>query len=149
MLTDLIQVDWALVATRAGYNSANTAKTRYGEWPHLPLYITLTCLYPGQIKKAIGYTPEGLAAAAADPATPIKSRVKKESTIGSGTNKNPSKVKKAAGADRKPKVKVELHQDHDGVEDEDDEVKVKVDESGMSLLCLWLRFYAPHYHKCL
>lgn len=70
------QVDWNLVAARAGYSNGNCAVTRFQ-----------------QIKKAIGYTEGG----ALPTPSPVKGRVgKKEKVAGSGTNNNASKVTKSS-----------------------------------------------------
>lgn len=67
--TKIQKVDWNQVAEKAGYANGNSASVRYG-----------------QIKKRLGLT-EGSSSTSSR-----KASVKKE--VGSGTNKNPSKVTK-------------------------------------------------------
>ncbi|PVH80953.1 hypothetical protein DL98DRAFT_531708 [Cadophora sp. DSE1049] len=82
-MTNKPEVDWDLVASRAGYSNANCAKVRFG-----------------QIKKAIGYKEDG----SSIPTTnPVKGRAKKDTTVGSGTNTTPTKVTKPR-APRKSKA---------------------------------------------
>lgn len=88
MLISISQVDWELVAQRAGYGSANSAKVRYG-----------------QIKKALGYNEDGTISATVTPTKARAPRVKKEKTIGSGTNDSPSKVTKKRATPKKKVVK--------------------------------------------
>lgn len=111
------QVNWELVAQRAGYSNANCAKTRFG-----------------QIKRQIGWKDNGSVAAS----TLIKGRAKKE--VGSGTNISPSKVvKKQGGGGRKTKaqreaeaaaaeVKDEATGEDDAEVDEDAEDGVRVEQ---------------------
>ncbi|KAK0122380.1 hypothetical protein ONS95_010620 [Cadophora gregata] len=69
-------VDWAVVAATAGYNSPSTARFRFG-----------------QIRREL-LKKDG----SAEPKSPSKPRVKKETLkneIGSGTNLSPSKVAKS------------------------------------------------------
>ncbi|CZT48937.1 uncharacterized protein RSE6_09707 [Rhynchosporium secalis] len=104
-------VDWDLVATRAGYSNARSAKVRFG-----------------QIKKAIGATENGSPASS----TPTKGSAKKDSTIGSGTNTTPSKVTKPR-TPRKPKaakVKPEPEPEAEAEAEEQDYeiVKDEIDE---------------------
>ena len=76
MLNCLHQVDWVTVAATAGYNSASTARTRFG-----------------QIRREL-LKGDGLA----EPKSPTKPRAKKstvKNAIGSGTNLSPSKVSKS------------------------------------------------------
>ncbi|KAK0122381.1 hypothetical protein ONS95_010621 [Cadophora gregata] len=82
-MTNKPEVDWNMVATRAGYSNANCAKVRFG-----------------QIKKAIGYKEDG---SHPPTTTPTKGRGKKDTNVGSGTNTTPTKVTKPR-APRKPKV---------------------------------------------
>jgi len=91
------QVNWELVASRAGYSNGACAKTRYG-----------------QIKKAIGHTTDGAIAAP----TPVKSRSKKP---GSGTNVNASKVKKSTASKGKKAKPVAAAAEHEGDDDEGDD----------------------------
>jgi hypothetical protein len=79
------QVDWDVVADRAGYNNSSTAKVRYG-----------------QIKKALGFQDDGTFSATVTPTKSRGPRAKKEKTVGSGANGTPSKVVKK----RTPKKKI-------------------------------------------
>ncbi|KAH7413394.1 hypothetical protein BKA64DRAFT_741083 [Cadophora sp. MPI-SDFR-AT-0126] len=103
-MTNKPEVNWDLVATRAGYSNANCAKVRFG-----------------QIKKAIGYKEDGSHVPAT---TPTKGRAKKDTTVGSGTNTSPTKVTKprAPRKPRTPKTKVKTEAKvNDEVEQQDEE----------------------------
>ncbi len=95
-----------MVAERAGYNNANTAKVRFG-----------------QIKRALGFSEDGTMSATP---TPPKSRGKKATTVGSGTNETPTKVtKKRAPAKKKAKnfeveAEVDAQVDAEMTEEQDD-----------------------------
>ncbi|KAH9217311.1 hypothetical protein DL95DRAFT_522229 [Leptodontidium sp. 2 PMI_412] len=105
-MTNKPEVDWDLVASRAGYSNAACAKTRFG-----------------QIKKQIGYKEDGSHATP----SPIKGRGKKDATVGSGTNTTPTKVSKTR-APRKPKVakaKPEPKPEPEAEAEEEDEELVK------------------------
>ncbi|KAE9371977.1 hypothetical protein N431DRAFT_535637 [Stipitochalara longipes BDJ] len=78
------EVDWDLVASRAGYGSANSAKVRFG-----------------QIKKAIGFNDDGTVSTTTTPTKARAPRIKKEKTVGSGTNGTPAKVTKKRGTPKK------------------------------------------------
>ncbi|KAL2066664.1 hypothetical protein VTL71DRAFT_2736 [Oculimacula yallundae] len=106
-LTNKPEVDWDLVASRAGYASASCAKVRFG-----------------QIKKAIGYTENGVLGAATT--TPIKGRAKKETNVGSGTNKTPTKVTKVRAPRKSKSAKVKAEVDTE--EDDKKMVKEEADE---------------------
>lgn len=116
---DTIQVDWDHVAQLSGYSNANCAKVRFGKQVDYTVAFSysasrgLTDSHLGQIKKAIGFTaPAGSAST-----TPVKSRGKKE--VGTGTNKTPSKIKKAT-TPRKPKTKGEVLEEENDVKKHDD-----------------------------
>ncbi|KAG9241105.1 hypothetical protein BJ878DRAFT_522468 [Calycina marina] len=81
MPSPIPNVDWNLVAQRAGYSNAGCTKTRYG-----------------QIRKALG------AASGSGYSPPIK-RTKME--VDSGTNKYALRVKKVTATSRKGKGKPE------------------------------------------
>ncbi|KAG4428129.1 hypothetical protein IFR05_016386 [Cadophora sp. M221] len=110
-MTNKPDVDWDLVASRAGYSNAVCAKTRFG-----------------QIKKQIGYKDDGSHATS----SPIKGRGKKDATVGSGTNTTPTKVTKTR-APRKPKAAAKVKPEskpEPEVEEEDEEMfKDEVDEA--------------------
>ncbi|KAH7370835.1 hypothetical protein BKA65DRAFT_590094 [Rhexocercosporidium sp. MPI-PUGE-AT-0058] len=103
-MTNKPEVDWNLVATRAGYSNAVCAKTRFG-----------------QIKKQIGYKEDGSHATP----SPIKGRAKNDVTIGSGTNTTSTKVTKTR-APRKPKAaKVKSEPKPEPEDEEQDEEMIK------------------------
>ncbi|KAG4428130.1 hypothetical protein IFR05_016387 [Cadophora sp. M221] len=69
-------VDWAIVAATAGYNSASTARTRFGQIRR-------------ELQKRDG---------SSEPKSPFKPRAKKDSVkqeLGSGANPSPFKVTKS------------------------------------------------------
>ncbi|KAI9053822.1 hypothetical protein LZ554_002770 [Drepanopeziza brunnea f. sp. 'monogermtubi'] len=88
-MTNKPEVNWDLVAERAGYSNASCAKVRFG-----------------QIKKAIGYKNDGTHPIT----TPVKDRAagkKVKNEIGSGTNVNPGKVTKKRSPKKPKAVKLE------------------------------------------
>jgi len=76
----LLQVDWDIVAKKTGYNSAGTARTRYG-----------------QIMRKMGSNESGDGSMP----SPAKSKAgKRPSKVGSGTNTSPSKISKSNSGSR-------------------------------------------------
>ena len=106
MLTSSPQVDWDVVAQKAGYSNAVTARTRFG-----------------QIKKKLGFNPDALAPPAGAGKAP---RAKKAKTNGSGTNTNATKVTKRSPAKGGRKKSDAMEADGEEQEDTKEE-----DDSGI------------------
>ncbi|PVH80952.1 hypothetical protein DL98DRAFT_626436 [Cadophora sp. DSE1049] len=116
-------VDWVTVAATAGYNSASTARTRFGQIRR-------------ELLKGDGST---------GPKSPSKPRSKKDSVkneVGSGTNLSPSKVSKSipmrgrsksvgGKPGRGPKGKKTKEEDEDEDEDGTEKADAAADEMEM------------------
>jgi hypothetical protein len=114
LLTSSLQVDWDVVAEKAGYSNAISARTRFG-----------------QIKRKLGYTADS----PAPPAGPTKApRAKKTKANGSGTNNKPRKVTKipqAKGGRKKSKAaEADVEEQEDVMEEEDSGIASAEDQNG-------------------
>lgn len=99
------QVDWAVVATKAGYKDAKTANTRYGQ-----IMKKLTGVSAGKAMSGISSAPT----------SPVKKTTgAPKKVVGSGTNKNASKVTKSRPPQKKIKVDVGAERPSDEEEEED------------------------------
>lgn len=123
MLISKHQVDWVTVAATAGYNSASTARTRFG-----------------QIRRELLKGDGSAEPKAATEPPAKKSSIK--NTIGSGTNLSPSKVSKSipmrgrsksvgGKPGRGPKGKIGKEEDHDEGVDEREKAGDAADEVEM------------------